>query len=164
MPGDPDGPQRRNVLFVCTGNTCRSPLAEAVCKRLLADRFGCEVEALADKGFVVASAGVAAWGGLPATAEAEAAGRMVRADLSRHRSRPVDPSLLVEATDVIAMTYGHAAVLRSRFPGLGPMPTLLARTEDLDDPIGADADVYRACTDSIRLHLTRLLSDWLGPP
>src|SRR5262249_40691016 len=126
MPGDLDGPRPHTVLFVCTGNTCRSPLAEAVCKRLLADRLGCPVDELPARGFVIESAGVATWGGLPASPEAEAAGRAVGADLSRHRSRPVDPALLAQATDVIAMTAGHAAVLRGRFPAVGPPPVLLA--------------------------------------
>jgi len=164
MPGDPDGPRPRSVLFVCTGNTCRSPLAEAMCKRLVADRLGCGVDELPSRGFVIESAGVATWGGLPASPEAEAAVREVGADLSGHRSRPIDPALLARATDVIAMTAGHAAVLRAKFPGVGPPPVLLGGTEDLDDPIGGDAAVYRACTETIRRHLTRFLTDWLGPP
>jgi protein-tyrosine phosphatase len=139
-------------------------LAEAVCKRLLADRLHCPIEELPARGYVVASAGVATWGGLPATPEAEAAGREVGVDLSGHRSRPVDGKLLTEATAVVAMTAGHAALLRTRFPDAGPTPTLLTGTDDLDDPIGADAAVYRACAESIRLHLTRLLSDWLVSP
>jgi protein-tyrosine phosphatase len=164
MPGDPDGPRPHVVLFVCTGNTCRSPLAEAVCKRLLADRLGCGVEELPARGFEVASAGVATWPGLPASLEADAAAHAVGADLSRHRSRPVNPELLNRATDVIAMTAGHAAVLRAKFPSVGPSPVLLGGTEDLEDPIGADAAIYRACADTIRRHLTRFLTEWLGPP
>ena len=50
-------PVRRSVLFVCTGNTCRSPLAEALCKRMLADRLGCEPGELEARGFVVRSGG-----------------------------------------------------------------------------------------------------------
>src|SRR5262245_13690372 len=128
MPGDPDGPRPHTVLFVCTGNTCRSPLAEAVCKRLLAERLGCRVSELPARGYVIESAGVATWGGMPASPEAESAGRSVGADLSGHRSRPVDPALLARATDVIAMTAGHAAVLGARFPDVGPLPVLLAGT------------------------------------
>src|SRR5262245_35938111 len=108
MPGDSEGPRPRTVLFVCTGNTCRSPLAEAMCKRLLADRLGCGQNDLPSRGFVIGSAGVATWGGLPASPEAETVARSVGADLSGHVSRPVDTGLLAGATDVIAMTAAHA--------------------------------------------------------
>jgi protein-tyrosine-phosphatase len=122
------------------------------------------VDELPGRGFEVRSAGVATWPGLPASLEAEAAAQAVGVDVSAHRSRPVNPELLIRATDVIAMTAGHAAALRARFPDLGPPPVLLGGTEDLEDPIGADAAVYRACADTIRRHLTRFLTEWLGPP
>lgn len=164
MPGHADPPQPMNVLFVCTGNTCRSPLAAALAGKILGERFGCRAIDLPARGIAIGSAGVATWGGLPASPEAEAAGREVGVDLSGHRSRAVDADLLAAATDVIAMTAGHAALLRARFPGVGPAPVLLGGTADLDDPIGADAAVYRACVETIHRHLTRFFSDRLGPP
>src|SRR5260370_30563389 len=48
------------IVFVCTGNTCRSPMAEGLCKKLLAERLGCALEELPERGFVVLSAGLAA--------------------------------------------------------------------------------------------------------
>jgi protein-tyrosine phosphatase len=138
-------------------------LAEAVCKKQLADRLGCKVSELPGQGFIVGSAGVATWEGLPASAEAEHAGREIGADLSGHCSRPVDANVLSAATDVIAMTAGHANLLRALFPDVGPPPVLLAGTADLNDPIGSDAAVYQACAEAIRSHLTRFLAEWLGP-
>jgi protein-tyrosine phosphatase len=151
------------VLFVCTGNTCRSPLAEALCKRLLADRLGCEPEQLAARGVVVRSAGVAAFPGDGPAEPAVVVAREYGAQLDAHRSRPVNPELLGEATHVLAMTAAHAALLTTRFSGIGPVPELLGGTgADLDDPIGGDLDVYRACAEAIRAHLERLLPGWLG--
>ena len=99
----------RSVLFVCTGNTCRSPLAEALCKAALARRLGCPESELPRKGFVVNSAGVMAYPGGDASPGAADVARAYGADLTGHRSRLVDPDLLEAATDVIAMTAAHAA-------------------------------------------------------
>ncbi|MEO0248903.1 MAG: TRAP transporter large permease subunit, partial [candidate division WOR-3 bacterium] len=95
------------VLFVCTGNTCRSPLAEALCKQLLAQRMGCAVEELPRRGLVVLSAGLQALPGMPATPEAVAAAQALGASLEQHQSRPVTPELLSRADFVIGMTSSH---------------------------------------------------------
>ncbi len=157
-----DAPVRRSVLFVCTGNTCRSPLAEAVCKRLLADRLGCLPDELDARGFVVRSAGVMAYSGEAASEGAVIAGAEIGADLSAHRSRPVHPELLAEATHVIAMTDGHLAVLTYRFPNVGPPPLPLADGFDIPDPIGGELDEYRACARAIAGQLDRFIHGWLG--
>jgi protein-tyrosine phosphatase len=153
----------RLILFVCTGNTCRSPLAEGLGKALLAERLGCRVDDLPARGFWLLSAGVATYGGSPATPESVEAGAELGADLRNHRSRPVNPQLLAAADDVIAMTRGHADALAHRFPGVGPRPRLLCpEGGDVDDPIGAGPDVYRACGRAIRDHLGRLIAEWTG--
>jgi L-threonylcarbamoyladenylate synthase len=152
----------RIVLFVCTGNTCRSPLAEALAKQMLAERLKCAVEELPGRGIWVLSAGVSAYGDSPATPEAVAVAAELGADLSEHRSRAIDAELLSAADVVIAMTRGHAQALASRFPGTGPAPRLLCGDADLDDPIGAGIDVYRRCAATIRDQLERLLPEWTG--
>ena len=152
----------RIVLFVCTGNTCRSPLAEALAKKVLADRLGCGASELTGRGFWVLSAGVAAYGGGAASEESVAVAAELGADLSEHYSRPVSPQLLLAADDVIAMTRDHLFALAARYPGIGPAPRLLCGDEDLDDPIGADAEVYRACAGTILQHLDRFLPEWVG--
>ena len=77
------------IVFVCTGNTCRSPLAEALFKKKLADRLGCPVEELSRRGFLVISAGLAAMMGAAAADEAVEAAQDYGADLSGHLSRPL---------------------------------------------------------------------------
>ena len=153
----------RIVLFVCTGNTCRSPLAEGLAKKLLADRFGCNQEELPARGFWMLSAGVAAYGGGPASPESADVAAEFGADLLAHRSRPVNPQLLLAADDVIAMTRGHASALAAQFPGIGPQPRLLCGDDDLDDPIGASLDVYRDCAKTILNNLERFLPEWVRP-
>lgn len=152
----------RSVLFVCTGNTCRSPLAERLCKRLLADRLGCQPSELASHGFVLQSAGVMAYPGDEASPPAVDVAAEMGAELADHRSRPVTPELLAGATDVIAMTAGHLGLLLHRFGGVGPSPELLAESGDVPDPIGGSLDEYRACARSIAGHLDRFITRWLG--
>lgn len=165
MPADePPRPPTRTVLFVCTGNTCRSPLAEGLAKQLLATRLGCAVGELPERGWQVVSAGVAATPGEAASAEAVAVAAEFGFDLSGHRSRPLTPEMLGEATDIVAVSRGHAAVLAAYLAGAGPGPTLLGGPSgDLPDPIGGDAAEYRRCAAAIQCHLVRHLAEWLGP-
>jgi protein-tyrosine phosphatase len=148
------------VLFVCTGNTCRSPLAEALCKKLLAERLGCAVEELPQRGFVVLSAGLAAMMGGEAAAEAVEVARELGADLTGHTSRQLNARLVSQADFVLAMTRGHVLAVAQQFPRLGPPPRLLATTgEDLADPVGGDLPVYRHCAQQILRHLEGLLAE-----
>ena len=94
------------VVFVCTGNTCRSPLAEALCKARLAERLGCTAADLPGRGFHVYSAGLAAMTGGPAAEEAVDVARAYGADLTTHASRPLTADLAAQADYLVAMTRG----------------------------------------------------------
>ncbi len=134
------------VVFVCTGNTCRSPLAEALCKARLAERLGCTPADLPGRGFHVYSAGLSAITGGPAAEEAVEAARAYGADLSAHASRPLTADLAAQADYLVTMTRGHLSVLADRYRGLAARPRLLSPSgDDLADPVGCPRSVYEEC-------------------
>lgn len=148
------------ILFVCTGNTCRSPLAEALCKKLLAERVGCAAGELPRHGYLVQSAGLAAMRGGAATEEAVTTAQELGADLTQHASRPISVDLLFQADHIVAMTRGHMLMLVDQFPWLSDKTRLLCPDGgDVPDPIGSPADVYRACGQQILRHLERLVPE-----
>jgi protein-tyrosine-phosphatase/tRNA A37 threonylcarbamoyladenosine synthetase subunit TsaC/SUA5/YrdC len=149
------------IVFVCTGNTCRSPLAEALCKKLLADRLGSTVEELPSRGYYVVSAGLSALPGGAAAAEAEQVARSYGADLSAHRSQPLTADLAARADYLLGMTQSHLRALMDYFGHLGLSPRLLDPAGDIADPIGGDQPVYDACAQQIRQHLETLVAEIL---
>jgi protein-tyrosine phosphatase len=148
------------VLFVCTGNTCRSPLAEALCKKLLADRLGCTPAELPGRGYLILSAGLSALPGAAAADEAVAVARELGADLQGHRSRPLGADLAAQADHLLVMTQGHLRALADQFARAGARPRLLAADGgDVADPIGGDEEVYRACARQLLAELERLVPE-----
>jgi protein-tyrosine phosphatase len=152
------------IVFVCTGNTCRSPLAEGICKRLLAERLGCPVEELPGRGFLVLSSGLAAMMGGGAALEAIEVAREHNADLTGHRSRPLTEELAAQADHLIVMTRGHLQAVQDHFSRLGARPRLLSPDdEDLADPIGQPQPIYHDCAWQIRRHLEPFVAGLIPP-
>jgi L-threonylcarbamoyladenylate synthase len=136
------------ILFICTGNTCRSPMAEVLCAKLLADHLGCAPDELRRHGYRVESMGLAAGAGNAASPDAVRVVADFGADLSQHRSRMVTQGMLVWADYIFAMTAGHAYALLP-IPHI-PEPRLFSPAgEDVADPIGGELADYRACAEQI---------------
>jgi protein-tyrosine-phosphatase len=147
-----------NVVFVCTGNTCRSPLAEALARKAAQQR-GLNV--------TFASAGTGAAMGAPATDGAILIGLERGVDLSRHRSRPLLPAAVSDDTIVLAMAPAHVAGARAVVAdavAAGARVFLLdeygsrgASMRSVADPYGGDLAGYRDAADAIEEMLGPML-------
>ena len=119
------------LLFVCTGNTCRSPMAEALARRALAERGWDHV--------TVSSAGVAGGGGSPASGGALRAASAAGLDLSEHRSSGLTPERVAEADLILTMSPSHLYPLVEM--GAGDRAALLTAFAAEEDPEGVPASV-----------------------
>lgn len=135
-----------HVLFVCTGNTCRSPIAEAIARRLASDR------GLTDLAF--GSAGTAAWDGAPASDGALLVAMEREVDLSSHRARLLTRELVASSDLILAMGPHHLERIEA-LGGQGRAHLLSAYASrgrsdrSISDPFGGDLDIYRAAFDEL---------------
>ncbi|BAM04451.1 arsenate reductase/protein-tyrosine-phosphatase family protein [Phycisphaera mikurensis] len=141
---------RLHILFVCTGNTCRSPMAEAFARQAVADGGG---------GVTVSSAGVSAVDGYAASPEAVAEAAGAGGGLADHRSHALTAQAVVDADVIYTLTADHLDLLVSRFPDAASKASRLDPGADVSDPIGGDAEDYRRAADQIRAAVGRRLAE-----
>ena len=143
----------KKILFVCTGNTCRSPLAEGLLKKMAQDSLiPLEVQ----------SAGLAAFAGVPATPEAVEAAKEKGVDISAHQSQPLGKNLVMESDMIVTMTVKHKEMIVKKMPPLEPKVSLLSELAgegavDVEDPVGHPLEVYRQVAGQIEGYLKKSL-------
>ena len=148
------------VVFVCTGNTCRSPMAEAMFRKLLASRLQCSPEELVDHGLLVGSAGVGTYGGNPISPEAATCLKEIGIESDAHVSQPLTAELANQADQLVAMTQNHLDSILHTWPEAVTRTRLLdPNGTDIDDPFGASSAVYTDCCHTIETHLNTLVCD-----
>lgn len=141
------------ILFVCSGNTCRSPLAESIAKRLVDEAQRTDIE--------VSSAGASAWDGSPASDGALLVGMERGLDLSAHRSRQLTAEIIQQADLILAMAPSHLSRIKEIDPSAkAHLLSGFASGSDgraIQDPFGADLAAYRETFDEIERELSGLL-------
>jgi len=141
----------KHILFVCTGNICRSPMAEGLFRKLTEKR--------AD--FEISSAGVSTTYGQPPSAHAVEAMRAMHVDISDQRSQPITLELLLSARHVFVMTRGHLDIVTMQYPEVADKVFLLREFEktpgDIPDPIGMGLHAYFHTRDAMKAALPSVL-------
>lgn len=126
------------ILFVCTGNTCRSPMAEGIFKKLLSDKNITDMEC--------SSAGIFAMTGDEVTPNSVKACERFGVDISAHRARRINEYILDETDKFVCMTAQHASSLSLYVP----QEKIIILGGGIPDPFGGDLETYMICANSIK--------------
>lgn len=136
-------------LFVCTGNTCRSPMAEGMFSKYLSEKLGCEVDQLEKKGYKIMSAGTIGLAGLSPTPEAIAACAAKGIDITAHKSRALTEQLIEACDFIFVMGRMHHRRIRALSRKAVNKCLLLVEDKDVPDPVGQPQAFYDDCAELI---------------
>jgi len=148
------------IVLVCTGNTCRSPMAEVMCRKMIADKLGCPPSQLDDHGVMVMSAGLSAMMGARPAAEAVAVMSQMGLNLSDHESQPLTAQLARHADIIWTMTRSHRQAIAAQWPEAVSRTFVLSTNQtDIADPIGGPVEYYEKCAQQIKAELENRVAD-----
>ena len=150
-----------NILFVCVGNTCRSPMAEGLCRKFLAEKLECELDTLDNMGYKIGSAGVMAAADLPASPDSVGFCADKGIDITGHRSRFVTDEMLEESDYIFVMSQSHRENIVARRPKAAQKCRLLVDGDDIADPIGGARQIYENCGKKIELGVKKIVSEFV---
>jgi RpiB/LacA/LacB family sugar-phosphate isomerase len=145
----------KTILFLCTGNVCRSPMAEGIFRHAVAGRGD----------FRIVSAGLGAVDGQPPTHHSVQAMKEIGIDISRQRSNALTAELVRSADLILGMTHSHTDTVMLLYPSAAEKTFLLREFDDtlepyekdISDPIGSPYDVYVECRDQIEQGIVTLI-------
>jgi len=148
------------VLFVCAGNTCRSPIAEQICRRFLAERLKVEPGELEAHGYSVLSAGISASLGARASELARRAAESKGIDLKEHLAQRLSPEMVKAADRVFVLERSQLFEVRRMLEENGDKINLLDPDgADIPDPMGADIKEYLACAEKIERAIRKRIDE-----
>jgi protein-tyrosine phosphatase len=146
------------ILFVCTGNTCRSPMAAALARRIIAERLDCRVEDLLKHRIIVESAGTS--GGIGGAAEHAITVMKARGlDVSDHVSRALSADLAKQADYIFVMTRAHRDAIMRLAPQIADRVSLIMDGQDVPDPLGGSEADYARCASQLEAALRQRLQE-----
>ncbi|MHC4571554.1 MAG: L-threonylcarbamoyladenylate synthase [Planctomycetota bacterium] len=146
-------------LFICTGNTCRSPMAEGMFGKYLAEKLECKVDHLGKMGYKTCSAGVMDLAGMPASPQAIATCAAKGIDIKAHKSRALSRQLIEECDYIFTMSRMHCERVIALNAEAADKCSLLAKDKEIVDPIGQPQQVYNDCAELIEKAVKKRISE-----